>query len=463
MQRKSKTRKLALSSLVLLVALADASAGSDLASLDVPLTIHEVAGVERQQDACSTGVPLPCGLLRELEGIALFDPSGQAVPAQFRVLERWRDQGEGRGDLSIRWLLVTFLADVPAGGKSVYRLKGGQNPLPASRVKVEDQGDVWKLGGLAFAKDFSRPFQLLLTNPDDKTISAAELPVTWAVWEAGPIRACLKAETPTVPGKFGFIAWIYAYAGQQRWDMTLVLKNTPNETQGPLYFKDFSVVWEPVEIAGAGNFLLGGQWGKATVGRIDTGQSAYLHQDSDGTDQWNTFGKDWRMSPVLDWTDGKSKAKAGLPAFRGYRVMAGGKELDAGDFAAGWAVLNGPQAGSLAAVRDYHQQYPKATEVAPGRIALRLWPGYTKSFGGLHWLDDCTRKWHDLSFRIASDPLSAREAEAQSRALDFPLVAHPPADWYYAAGVLSPSPEHAARRSSRAAWSRLSSGRVGTG
>ena len=50
----------------------------------------------------------------------------------------------------------------------------------------------------------------------------------------------------------------------------------------------------------------------------------------------------------------------------------------------------------------YYQQYPKATEVAPGRIVLRLWPKYTKSFGGVHWLDDCTRKGHDLSFRISS-------------------------------------------------------------
>ena len=58
-------------------------------------------------------------------------------------------------------------------------------------------------------------------------------------------------------------------------------------------------------------------------------------------------------------------------------------------------------AAAFAAVRDYYQQYPKATEVAPSRIVLRLWPRYTKSFGGLHWLDDCTRKWHDLSFRIS--------------------------------------------------------------
>lgn len=423
--------------------LADASAGPAPSALDLPLTIHEVAGVDRWQDICSTGVPLPCGLLQEPEGIGLFDPSDKAVPAQFRVLERWRNQGEGQGDLSIRWLLVTFLADVPAGGQVVYRLRAGQNPLPSSPVKAVDRGDTWELGGLAFKRDFSRPFQLGFTDPDERTVTAADLPVQWSVWEAGPVRACLKAESPTVPGKFGFIAWLYAYAGQHRWDMTLVLKNTPHDMHGPLYFKDFSVVWEPAEIRGAADFLLGGQWGQATSGTVGVGQSAYLHQDSDGTDQWNTFGKDWRMSPVLDWTDDKSKSKAGIPAFRGYRVTAGGKELGTGDFAAGWAALRGEHAAAFAAVRDYYQQYPKATEVAPGRIVLRLWPKYSKSFGGLHWLDDCTRKWHDLSFRIQTVPLSAAEAEAQSRALDFPLLAHPPSDWYYTAGVISPSPEHA--------------------
>ena len=434
---------LALTSLFALVALADASAGPPRPSLDVPLVIHEVAGVDRRQEICSTGVPLPCGLLVEPEGIALFDSSGEAVPAQFRVLERWRDRGEGNGDLSVRWLLVTFMADVAAGGKGVYRLKSGRNPLPTKPVKVENKGDAWEMGGLAFNQDFSRPFRLVLTTPGEETITAADLPVTWTVWEAGPVRACLKAESPTVPGKFGFIAWIYAYAGQDRWDMTLVLKNTPNEMQGPLYFKDFSVVWEPAEVNGAGDFLLGGEWGKATAGKIDGGQSVYLHQDSDGTERWNTFGKDWRMSPVLDWTADKSKAKAGLPAFRGYRVMAGGKELGAGNFASGWAALSGDSAGAFAAVRDYYQQYPKATEVAPGRIVLRLWPKYTQSFGGLHWLDDCTRKGHDLSFRSHSVPLSAEEAEAWSRALDYPLLAHPPADWHFAAEVLRPSPEHA--------------------
>ena len=443
MNREHRNRLLLLLPLALVVFLADASDGASGPSLDVPLTIHDVAGVDRRQDVCSTGVPIPCGLLRQPDGIALFDSAGKAVPAQFRVLERWRDQGEGRGDLSVRWLLVTFLADVPAGGKSVYRLQAGPNPLPTRPVTIEDRGDAWAMGGLAFNKDFSHPFPLVLTSPDDKNIAATELPVTWTVWEAGPVRACLKAESPTVPGKFGFIAWIYAYAGQNRWDMTLVLKNTPNEMQGPLYFKDLSVIWEPAAVRDARDFLLGGEWGKTIAGTFDGDLPVYLHQDSDGTDHWNTFGSDGRMSPVLDWTADKSKSKAGLPGFRGYRAMAGGKELGAGNFAAGWAALNGKNAGAFAAIRDYYQQYPKATEATPGRLVLRLWPKYTKSFGGVHWLDDCTRKAHDLSFRIDSVPLSAKEAEARSRALDFPLLAHPPADWCYAAGAVRPSPEYA--------------------
>ena len=124
--------------------------------LDVPLTVWDVAGVERRAEPCSTGVPMPCGLLVEPQGIAVHDAGGRAVPAQFRVLERWRDQGIGKGDGSVKWLLATFLADVPARGEAVYRLKAGENPAPPNPAKVEDKGDAIAMGGLSFRKDFSR-------------------------------------------------------------------------------------------------------------------------------------------------------------------------------------------------------------------------------------------------------------------------------------------------------------------
>ena len=100
---------------------AEAPLPSKLADLDLSLTVQEPAGVERRSEVCSTGVPLPLGLIQEPEGIALFDDKGAAVPAQFRVLERWRNFGE---DKSIKWLLVTFFADVPKDGKVIYRVGG---------------------------------------------------------------------------------------------------------------------------------------------------------------------------------------------------------------------------------------------------------------------------------------------------------------------------------------------------
>jgi len=407
--------------------------------LDVTLTVWDIAGVERREEVCSTGVPLPCGILKEPEGIAVFDSAGKAVPAQFRVLERWREKAEGKDDLSVKWMLVTFFANVPAGKSAAYRLKTGQNPAPPWPIKAEEKVDAWEMGGLVFKKDFTSPFKLILTDPDGRELGTAGQEIRWSVWENGPVRACLKAESPTNPAAFGFIAWIYAYAGQKRWDLTVVLKNAPDDCKGPFYFRDFSVVWEPPGIQGAADFILGGEWGKAVAGRLEGGGPVYLHQESDGTDAWETFGKDGQMSPVLDWTADKSKCKAGRPAFRGYKVLAGEKELGAGNFAAGWAALNSGGAGGFAAVRDYYVQYPKATEVAPGRMLMRLWPRYTRAFGGLHWLDDCTRKGHDLSFRLGPAPLAAAQAEEWSRAFDCPLVARAPAAWYLDLGVVDRS------------------------
>jgi hypothetical protein len=40
----------------------------------------------------------------------------------------------------------------------------------------------------------------------------------------------------------------------------------------------------------------------------------------------------------MDWTPDKAKCRAGQGGFRGYRVLAGERELASGDFAAGWAL-----------------------------------------------------------------------------------------------------------------------------
>ena len=48
----------------------------------------------------------PMELIKEPTGIAVYAPDGRPVPAQFRVLERWREFGS---DGSVKWLLVALL------------------------------------------------------------------------------------------------------------------------------------------------------------------------------------------------------------------------------------------------------------------------------------------------------------------------------------------------------------------
>jgi hypothetical protein len=442
-------------------------------TFDVPLTINETAGVERRQDICSTGVPLPCGALKTLTGIAVFDPAGKAVPAQFKVLERWREKVSARNDLSVKWLLVTFLADVPAGGSAVYRLKAGENPAPAKPVTIikQDQGHV--LNGLVFKADGSAPFEMVMTDADDKAIPASSLAsLKWSLWEEGPVRACLAGESKTEDGKYGLMVWVYSYAGKSRWDLTVVLKNTPNKGRGPMYFKDFSVSWKPESLAGAREFLLGGNWDKTIKGTI-AGESAYLYQDSDGTDSWETLSgrrldwrtKKWRAARKWDnaYVLSYNKVKGqGKPAFRGYKVFNGEKEIAAGNSAQGWAVLNG-KSGALMSVRHFLYQYPKAIEVQPGKLLARLWPKYWKAHGGTHWLDDLQRKAHDISFELLPESVTAEKGLAVAKAFDHPLIIHCGTDWYRqtgAYGFISKRFKDAAGQKSKLVSELVSNGRT---
>ena len=425
-----------------------------LAELDVPLNVQEWAGVDRIDEIVSTGVPMPNGLMNEPDGIAVYSSNGKKIPAQFRVLERWREKGRFTG--SVKWLLVTFLTDIRAGEKLTYRLKAGTNPPPDSPVAIAIEDDIVSIGNLTINRESLSPFSIALTTPDGKRINANELPLEWSVWERGPVRSCLMAESPTVAGKFGLMLFVYAYSGQDRYDMTVVLKNTANEPAGPLYFKNFFVAWQPKSLVGATKFTLGGEWGKSIGGVVD--EKAILYQDSDGTDSWKTLSKrlqDWRTGEynastpwlhryVLGYAkratqtnDGKqeSLAKLGAPDFRGFKSFNGKQRIAEGNNAQGSVSLSNKRSSGMLLVRNFLAQYPQAVEVTPGRMIAHLWPGHWKGHNGIHWLDDLQRKAHDLSFRLVKGELSASTVEAAGRAFDRPLVIHCGTDWYRQTGV----------------------------
>ncbi|MCP4671239.1 MAG: hypothetical protein GY857_08025 [Desulfobacula sp.] len=391
-------------------------------ALNIPLTIKEVAGVDRLNDIVSSGVPFPQGLIHDPDKLAVYNPDGVQIPAQFKVLERWIEDGQ---DKSIKWLLVTFLGNVAANSQKIYYLRHSKKFLSETPVAINETESNFIIGNFNIKKDLSHPFKLILTDPQGNKYFSDQLStIKWEIVENGPVRACIKAENSCDEDPFGFMLWLYFYSGTDRCDMTVVLKNTPRKPKGPFYFKDFSVVWD----THGTDYTIGGEKGQILSGDLPEGDVVYLYQDSSGTDRWDKLSEHSVKKKMTGaYVAPMSKIKEeGLPSFRGYEIRKNGIQILKGNKAIGWATLN----NTSIALQHFWQQFPKAIEINKNQIALRLWPKYWKGHGGIHWLDDLQRKSHDIQFNLT--PMN----ENQALAFNYPLLIHCGLEWYRESGAL---------------------------
>lgn len=108
------------------------------------LEVSETVGVARGSEVLTSGIPLARSLgVTSTGSLAIVDAGNVPVAAEFRILARWH---AGLGDTSapIQWLLVSFPAQVAAGGSSTYRLVidgSVSNPAPAQPLQVAVNGN----------------------------------------------------------------------------------------------------------------------------------------------------------------------------------------------------------------------------------------------------------------------------------------------------------------------------------
>lgn len=103
-------------------------------SLRLPLTVHERSGVARKAVVVTSGVPFPAGFLKDAGKLAVLDQDGKPVVCQAVSMITWHKPAY---DDSVQWALVSFLADVPAGGAATYFLiDDGKAAAPVSQLKV---------------------------------------------------------------------------------------------------------------------------------------------------------------------------------------------------------------------------------------------------------------------------------------------------------------------------------------
>ncbi len=192
-------------SLVLCVATAAAAA-----PLEVSLTVTEPAGQARKAEPISGGIPLPKGRFREDQPFALIGPGGREVPCQTAPLVTDRD-------VTVRWVLLDFQADLPAGATRQDTLRAAAPAAkPARALKLTRTADALTVDTGAAKLTISRtqPFGLFsaaeaggkpliaggrisYTDGFTGTTYLAARPESVAVEHAGPMRV-----TVAVKGRF---------------------------------------------------------------------------------------------------------------------------------------------------------------------------------------------------------------------------------------------------------------------
>ena len=366
--------------------------------LAVPLVVQETAGVARHAWPATASVPVPRGRVRSPEGLWLAGDDRRPAPIQARALERWTDG-------SVRWLLLDFLADVPAGAHVTYTLRDGKAlrgvPGPALHVQQgRDGARVLDSGALRVTVP-SRGTALLadLTAEGTRVAGPVALPDLvvdgvrggppgrdrMAVETEGPVRTELLA-TGRYPQGMAWEVRVAAFAGQRFIRLQHTVTNVADPHYAPV--RSFALV-------------VPGKFDRAEVG-IDGGSRAIPALDAEPHELFHDDA-----TPAL--LDGKG----------------------AGRHADGWARASGGGVAVTLVAPSFWEEYPKAIRIRRDGVGIDLFAGETAAvqFG------TGAAKTHEVWIAVAPED-HAGAAGDLAAALGAPLVGVPPASWIVASGAL---------------------------
>ncbi|MCG3180972.1 MAG: hypothetical protein BIFFINMI_03339 [Phycisphaerae bacterium] len=388
--------------------------------LELPITVTEPAGLDRQAEPVTGGIPLPAGQFKPGDGatFGLFDEQGQPIPLQ--VSEHVIGS---HGDVS--WILLDFQLDLKANQTRKLTLRSGVKPVAppkALTVQRDAEGVSVDTGAAQFAIAATKPFSLFATASaggkpvlaggqisytdafDGKTYLAGT-PEKIEVEYSGPMRTTVLAQGRFVgddANKFQYIARVTAWAGHSEVYVKYALANS-----NPDHYCYRSVKESRVELK------LVGTVSGTIVGAgkpVDAVAEAWMNQTSRA------------VRPVTDNEESVGTARwlQNAPG-GGAKAMAGDKELwsskGKGDVAEGWIVAK-TAAGTIAVDDLYFvEDPPRQLAVAGGRLVLSgvadPLEGAQRPFSdGNRWLFDCSH----LSSEYVIDLAASTDAAALSAA-----------------------------------------------
>lgn len=358
-----------------------------------PIVLDNPSDLDRTGEPVTLGVPYPPGVLAAGTAVGVQGPDGRAVLSQAQPMARWNDG-------SVRWLQVSFAADVAADAAVTYRVQPGAS-APAGELTVTETAAAVTVttGPLRFTVSTTQGGvfdQIWLDDDGDRRYTdaerlleapatpvaeqagrtyraASEAPTQVTIEEAGPARVVLKLAGRHADGGDVLLKYetrIYAYAGQ------------PFVTVRHSYANGTSVA----TLGDSGNPALGEQVDRYRLPlalALDGPLTARL-----GATFTQTLGAGDAIRLVQD-----DRALRSQP-FR-YRVQANGAEVAAGARADGLAQLTGARRGVTVAVRYFWQKNPKGIALAgDGRVTLDLLPSDEFLWPGMGTGDEVLLHFH---------------------------------------------------------------------
>jgi hypothetical protein len=393
-------------------------AGSANATIDIPLSVTDYSGTDRNSEPVTTGVPLPeSANILTIRQLQLKDDRGVNVPAQFVVLARWRGIPT---DITkpIKWVLLDFQATVLANRTGTYHLTDGGigNASSTKMAIIEDSSKIAVSTGKArfqISKKYfnffdyvwidknndglindgiiTQPYSggLVLIDKGGKQFTTLlEAPEEIAIEEQGPLRSVIKIRGVLKAQDGAYFAPSLHYPSS--WpNFDQPYRNSFVYYNCRIHFyndKDYVKVFFTLENNGAnGRTHPESNFAPVQVVYFDSvhlilklSKFSRAAVSSEGTNTLLSATDNFTL--YQDWKENLADSNKDTlePIFSNgifYNTNKNGQQLSTGKTNPGWIDLNDNSQGVGLAIRHFWQNFPKKITVTCSEIKIGLWPG----------------------------------------------------------------------------------------
>lgn len=437
-----------------------AGSGKTLSSAlqSVSLSVKNELTIDRSAEYVTSGIPIPRSWnAASTTLLNIVDTNGATVASQFEVSARW---GGVPSDASkpIKWVLATFLADVPASSSGQYALVYGAANETASSLLATDSPStlIIDTGTTRFTVNKtnfslfesvtvngvvatqSTQNGLALTAADGTLYTSANgAPASVTVEESGPVRVVVRVagsmRNSDASPLTDYTAYLYFYAGKS---YARVIHTIGNHNKAAVrdsggyyvfnYYDPNSITFNELssridlyQPSGTLSYLIPGSDGNKSGIVADI--KAY--QDSSGTEYWDRYASA-SNNPRLN-----SYVK-----FRGYKTTNGDAVVDSGNHYAGWMDVSDEDKGVTVGIQGFWQNFPKAlSATAAGTVSSNIFP---KDFGSAYNFRVGEEKSTEMFYFFHSGTGTAANADRVASGLASPMMALAPPEWYTETGAV---------------------------